>query len=125
MQVVGTKLFGLWVAGAYVRYAGKEYHLNDPVLFETSFYNTGTLINNRTAVLIAATVATVTEDLSLDITCTAPVDKFAFLEKEGDTYIHTTVLGTCVAQDKLNNRVWKTKANSLMEMKSYNPIIPS
>ena len=120
---MGTKLFGLWVASSYVRYQGKEYHLNDPVLFETSFYNYGRVINNNSTVIISATIETIVDNLSLDISCTAPVDKFAFLEKEGDTYIHTTVFGSCVAKDKINNVTWKTKNNSLMEMKNSSPIL--
>jgi hypothetical protein len=30
---------------------------------------------------------------SVSVNCTAPADAFAFLDKEGETYIHTTTMG--------------------------------
>lgn len=35
-----------------------------------------------------------------DIEGTAPVEKFVFLEKEGNTYVHTTVMADCTATVK-------------------------
>jgi len=122
VQVVGTNVLGLWVATSYVRYRGKEYHLNNPVLLETQFYNLGKIVDNKT-LIISATVEPLFSDLSLDVSCSAPLDKFALLGNEGSTAIHTTVLGSCVAKDKRNNLVWKTKSDSLMELKRFAPLL--
>ena len=35
--------------------------------------------------------------VQINITCIAPIGAFVFLEKEGHTYIHSTVMGDCTA----------------------------
>ena len=34
---------------------------------------------------------------NVTLSCSAPVDRFAFLEQEGHTYIHSTVMADCTA----------------------------
>ena len=48
----------------------------------------GATIRLRTALL---------EKIEIKLECTAPVEAFALLEKEGSTYIHTTVMANCDA----------------------------
>ena len=34
--------------------------------------------------------------LHISLNCSSPAEDFAFLDKEGDTYIHSTVRGSCI-----------------------------
>ena len=36
--------------------------------------------------------------LHISLNCSSPAEDFAFLDKEGDTYIHSTVRGSCIAK---------------------------
>jgi len=55
--------------------------------------------------------------IHLQISCFANVDKFALLDTEGDTQIHTTVLGNCTVTDIRNGLTFNNNGNALLELK--------
>jgi len=54
--------------------------------------------------------------IHLLISCEAPTSDFALLETEGNTQIHTTVLGTCGVEDLTNSENFSGKG-ALLEVK--------
>jgi len=114
IELVATQLTYIWVATSYVYYKGQEYHYNDPFLLDTEMGDKGDIKNGNRVFS-----ATIYKDFQIhfDITCSAPVDKFALLETEGLTQIHTTLLGSCKATD-VNAGVSYVADGALLEAKS-------
>jgi hypothetical protein len=54
--------------------------------------------------------------IHISVVCSAPLDKFVILEKEGNTIIQTTLLGNCTASDKRANKTFIAKG-ALLEIK--------
>jgi len=117
ISVLSSNFGDLWVSSSYVYYQGEEYHFNDPVLEQTSINDIGEIENGQR--LFSASISSLLDDINLNVTCQASVDKFALLDKEGATYIHTTVLGNCVAIDLNSNSNFISQSTSLLEVKSY------
>jgi len=115
IEIVGMNIEGLWIATSYLRYQGKEWHLNDPMLFDTSIVTPGEIVNDTR--LFAATIDTL--EISVGIKCQAPVNQFALLDKEGLTIIETTVFGICTAQvDTFRSQeIYTSSPTSLLETK--------
>ncbi|XP_062510338.1 uncharacterized protein LOC134186389 [Corticium candelabrum] len=97
------------LATSYVFYEGKEYHLNDPLFSQTQMTATGDIQGNDRH--FGANL--VSDNLRMDVKCQAPVSQFALLDHEGQTVIHTTVLGDCT----VNSKFVCTKC-ALLEIKS-------
>jgi len=115
VEIMGLYV-GIWAGTSYVYYAGKTHYLNDPLRFETSFNQTGEVINgNRNF-----TASIETTSISLNIQCSAPEEQFALLDKEGNTYIYTTVLGSCSATVTYQGKTasFKSKQHALLEVKT-------
>ena len=97
------------LATSYVFYEGKEYHLNDLLFSQTQMTATGDIQENDRH--FGANL--VSDNLRMDVKCQAPVSQFALLDHEGQTVIHTTVLGDCT----VNSKFVCTKC-ALLEIKS-------
>jgi len=111
MEIVGTFFSDAWLGTSYVYYQGTEYKL-DLFDVETRFGNTGDIVGN----VRKFSVSVETLWIHFELECQAPVNYFALLEQEGATFIHTTVLGSCVATDVGNSL--KFQANgALLELK--------
>lgn len=96
-----TKTLG-YITPKYVRFEGKEYHQDslDDIVESANITSAGGLDANQTARTFGATIRLKTSALTqidIKLHCSAPVEAFAFLEKEGSTYIHTTVMADCTA----------------------------
>jgi len=107
-----------WGCLAYVYYQNQTYHLDNPFIFECIMGDTGEESNGiRT---FSATLFLL-EYLHMYIACSAPTSSFVMLDTQGDTSIHTTLLGTCVVTDYHNGVTLKTVgANALLERKATN-----
>jgi len=114
VEIVGAHFSELWTATSYVYYKGEEYHLDDPVSLDTTIGNDGAVNGNQR--LFSASMSTLL-GLDLNINCGAAVDKFALLDKEGSTYIHTTVLGECQVVDNNSGETYVSGGTSLLEIK--------
>jgi len=106
-----------WACNAFVFYQNETYHLNDPFIFDCIMGQTGEVTSDGTRTFSATLFSL--GYLHLDITCSAPTSAFVMLDPQGDTFIHTTVLGTCVVSDVHNGLTLKTiGANALLERKA-------
>ena len=63
--------------------------------------------------------------LHISLNCSSPVSDFAMLDKEGDTYIHSTVRGSCFAavtridlEEKVTTTTGSSKNKNLLEIKN-------
>ena len=56
---------------------------------------------------------------TIQLNCSAPVGEFAFLEKEGNTYIHTTTMADCSARITAftYDKTFYSTGKNLMELK--------
>ena len=90
----------------YVFLDGKGYGRDTELNLITSLHSVsadGRLDANNTHRTFSVTVSIHPDDVlttNITMSCTAPVDRFVLLEKEGSTYIHSTVLGDCTATIK-------------------------
>jgi len=113
IELVSTNFEGIWIGTSYIYFEGKEYLLNNPFLLETIMDNYGEPKNGKRT--ISATLMTLS--ISFTITCEAPVEWFAVLEQEGNTFIHTTLLGSCKAKNEKTGKSYIGKG-ALLEVKS-------
>jgi len=111
MDIVGAFFSDVWLGTSYIFYRGTEYKL-DLFDIETSFGNTGDIIGN----VRKFSVNVETLYIHFELECQAPVDFFALLEQEGATKIHTTVLGSCIANDLRNSLTFQGNG-ALLELK--------
>ena len=115
------------ITPVYVRLDGKEYKMNSELDLLTSLQTVtadGRLTTNNTHRSFHASISvkpTLVTTVKINITCIAPVGAFAFLQKEGKTYIHSTVMGDCTAVIKrpleLKPRTYTSTGVNLIESK--------
>jgi hypothetical protein len=96
-RVLDCNPVNCYIAPSYVRLNKREYHLNDLVSEQVRIEAASTFNHNQTAREFAVRIHLLELDTKLEVNCSAPVDAFAFVEKEGHTYIHTTLAADCVA----------------------------
>jgi len=97
VEIAGILLADIWVVTSFVYYRGTVHHFDDPFLFETILTNHGEI--NGTERLFGATIKSDLAGVHFEIDCSAPTNKFAMLDRDGNTEIHTTVLGACTLTD--------------------------
>jgi hypothetical protein len=112
-EVMAIELGKVWLATGYVLFKGKEYHVDDPFVLAASIETRGEISGGNR--IFTSTIRLGVDDV-LDLHCSAPVGQFAVLDREGKTTIHTTVLGSCVAQIK--GATFHSGNNVLLELKS-------
>jgi len=114
VEVVAMNIENIWVAVSYIFFEGKEYKLNNPLLFDTSITKHGEVQNDNR--VFAAEIDTL--EIGLKISCSAPTSQFALLDKEGLTFIRTTVMGVCTCNIN-GGGIYSTTTSSLLELKEY------
>lgn len=83
----------------------------------------GGLDATQTSRVFSAAIKIKTSVLSkvtIQLDCIAPVDAFALVEKEGSTYIHTTVMADCTAvvtKELQAPKTYVSTSTNLMEAK--------
>ena len=120
-----------WIAPTYIRVDGHEYHLN--MLEEStemiSIKKFGALTSDNLqryfVIEIQLPATTGAGVLHISLNCSSPVSDFAMLDKEGDTYIHSTVRGSCFAavtridlEEKVTTTTCSSKNKNLLEIKN-------
>jgi len=115
LMALEVPILDLWPCIAYIYYNNETYHLNNPFLFECSMDQIGDESNGiRTFSASLFSIGLI----HMDITCSSPSSNFVLLDQQGESQIHTTVLGTCVVDDIHNGVTLKTKGqNALLELK--------
>jgi len=108
MDTIGN----LFLPTVYVFYNGEQHQLDDPFLLEARVEKAGDIAGQ--ARVFSAAIETLS--LHLHVNCSAPLSQFALLDTEGNTQIHTTVLGVCVVDDLKANRSLMCKS-ALLEAK--------
>jgi hypothetical protein len=111
IEVVATKIGGIYIAFSYVYYQGTEYHLNAPYLFETSVTDPSVSADTKKFTAQLSTLS-----ISLSLVCTAPRNQFVMIEREGRTKIETSLLGTCQVTDNSSGNVYHAQG-ALLETK--------
>lgn len=87
----------------YVYLDGHEYHWDSEIDLITSLHSVtadGALDANNTHRNFDVHISIHPDAVlttNITVSCSAPVDRFVLLEKEGSTYIHSTVMGDCTA----------------------------
>jgi len=115
LMALEVPLLDLWPCIAFMYYKNQTYHLNNPFIFECSMLQIGEEVNGiRTFEARLFRLG----DIHMDITCTAPSSNFVMLDVQGESQIHTTVLGSCLVDDIHNGYTLKTLGtNALLELK--------
>jgi len=113
-----------YIAVSYARFEDEEYHLNSLVdlVAAVKVKNAGNYDNSQTHRLFDAEIKL--GRVHIDLSCSAPVEQFAFLDKEGDTYIHTSLFGDCrasVSKPHSDNVIYTSKGVNLIEVKGTAP----
>jgi len=88
VEVMSLQILGVWTSSAFVNYQGRQYHLNEPELFEVKMAQRGD-ITDGARFFSAEIITELGEGLHLQIECSAPVEKFALLETEGATQVRS------------------------------------
>jgi len=115
IELVGAKLSNkAYIATSYVFFHGTSYHLNDPLTATTRISTGGDIVNNTRIFEARITKAKV---IDITVRCSAPVIQFAELDREGDTTIHTTVLGNCTATEAISRGTFVSNS-ALLEVKT-------
>jgi len=118
LMALNIPVIDLWPCNAYIFYQNQSYHFDDPFLLECTMSQTGE--DSGGIRTFSATLFSLGY-VHMDITCSAPSSQFVMLDQQGDTVIHTTVLGTCAVQDIHNGVTLKTVGeNALLERKANN-----
>ena len=78
----------------------RDYQLNKIRIDKACDYDAGQTAREFSASLHFSPPLDPVKVISLTLNCTASTDAFAFLEKEGKTFIHTTTMGDCSARVK-------------------------
>jgi len=115
IEIAGTLIADIWVVTSFVYSEGKVYQFDDPFLGETKLTGEGQIVNGTTRIF-SATIKNELGSVHLLIDCQAPVDKFAMLDKDGNTEIHTTLLGSCEVTDVKKGQTYNTNS-ALLEAK--------
>jgi hypothetical protein len=120
-RVLDCNLEDCYIAPSYVRLHNRQYHLNNLVSEQVRVEKASTFNANQTAREFSVKIHLLEADTTLEVNCTAPVDSFAFVEKEGATYIHTTLMADCVAAINAplhKPQVVYSRGRNLMELKA-------
>jgi hypothetical protein len=141
IEMIGMPLLSLrpilpalgWVAPSYVFVDGNEYKL-DGLGAATEFIKVthdGSLSPDNTERIFGVEIqlpATGAEGGAqhVSVLCRAPAESFVFLEQEGKTYIHTTVMGSCEANvdrldantGKMTTKSYQSEQRCLLEIKA-------
>jgi len=115
---MGIMLGDMWMGTSYVRFAGLEYHNDDPFTNTTVILQYGQISGSNR--LFSALIAI--QNLNVQIACQAPVSSFALLDSYTFTDIHTTVMGDCSAQVEEATLVG---SGALLEIKTIKSSPPS
>ncbi len=113
-EISAAHLLGRWQPTAWVYYGGQEYQLNSELdsLFHVHIQAAGD-VQSQERIFTASIQA---GDLRIAIEGRGPVDQFALLEVEGQTEIHTTLLGSCRAT--VGPRSFTAERTCLLELKN-------
>jgi len=111
-----AQLDNSWVGSVYVQYNGKQYQFNNPLLLQSKLTSSGTTVNAKTNKREFSIDISAILQVHLVVSCSADDTQFAILEQEGDTKIHTTVLGQCIVRDTKSNQVYVSNG-ALLEVK--------
>jgi hypothetical protein len=114
VEIMATRIAGIWLATAYVLFDGKVHKVDDPFLLGARMPKRGDIIGDDRVFTAEIKVA---RALELTVSCSAPRAYFAMLDKEGSTEIHTTVLGACNAADAHSGRKDMVSKSALLEVK--------
>ena len=92
-----------WIAPTYILLNANEFKMNtlEEATEMLKIVSDGRLSKDNTHREISVEIqlpATKSGMLHIALNCTSPASDFAFLDKEGSTYIHSTVLGSCRAK---------------------------
>jgi hypothetical protein len=109
------------LAPSYVRLDGHEYHIDKLInlvqVDRACEYNPTQTVREFSATMqVSPFIGKIT---TIQLNCSAPVGQFAFLEKEGNTYIHTTTMADCSARITcpLYDKTFHSVGRNLMELK--------
>jgi hypothetical protein len=106
IEILATPLYFTetlgYISPKYVLFEGKEYHQDSltDIVESANITSAGGLDANQTARTFGASIrlkTSVVTQIDIALHCSAPIEAFVFLEKEGSTYIHTTVMADCTA----------------------------
>ena len=113
-EISAAHLLGRWQPTAWMYYAGREHQLNSELdtLFHVSIHTAGEVQGSER--IFAASIRA--GDLRTEIDARGPVDQFARLDSEGQTEIHTTLLGTCRAT--VDQQTFTADRTCLLEVKN-------
>jgi len=114
VEIAGTLIADLWVVTSFVYYEGKQHHFDDPFLLETRLTSHGQISNDTR--VFGATIKGDEGRVDFEINCNAPLDKFAMLDRDGNTEIHTTLLGQCTLMDRKKDQQYFSNS-ALLELK--------
>lgn len=115
-----------YIAPVYVFFEGTEYHLNSlfDLFASVSLSRAGDYDNDQAHRVFEAEIRI--KSAKILLSCSAPVEQFAFLEQEGSTYIHSTVFGDCTATvNKMlkPSKVYTSFGVNLLEIKGTSPAV--
>jgi hypothetical protein len=115
-EICATRLLGRWMPAAWVFHGGREFHFNTSLdsLFRLSIGRAGD-VESGERVFTASIRAS---GLRIGVEARGPIDQFARLDVEGQTEIHTTLLGTCRATIGTADRTFVAERNCLLEVKN-------
>jgi len=119
-EISASYLVGSWAVSAYIFFEGREYKLNTPwdSVSKMRVFHAGDVSDGKRVF----TASIHCSEISLQIEAAAPAERFALLAHEGETYIHTTLLGDCRASiykgaSASGNETYHSSRRCLLEVK--------
>jgi len=119
-----------WIAPTYIHIDGNEHKistLNDAIDM-LKITSGGELTSDNSHRIFSAEIqlpAATSGAIHISLNCTAPASDFAMLDKEGTTFIHSTVRGSCYAEvirlnedGTVSTTSYKSERQNLLEIKA-------